>query len=115
MDENAHLRAIFQHINAMLMEHAQKKLPEIPATRSEIIEMRIANIGNNADRILGIVDAYCERQAEMMQRLMMEERFLRFPLPKKRIHLWTRLRLQLALWKATHSSLSYEPQDSERN
>lgn len=115
MDENAHLRAIFQHINAILMEHAQKKLPELPATKSGVIEMRIANIGRNADRIQGIIDAYCERQAEMMQQLMREDRFLRFPLPKKRIRLWSRLRFQIALWKAIRTSLSCAQQDCERN
>lgn len=103
MDENARLRMIFCMINEMLLDHAQAPIAELPFTREEIMDNRAAYIGRQSDRLQSIIAAYFEQQTAMMQGLMKDKRFWRFPLPRKRIPIWLRSQLRLKLWKAIRS------------
>lgn len=118
MNDHAHLKAIFQHINAMLWDEMDR--PYASSTLKtmgceSIIQRKESLIGRKADGIQNIIAAYIDKQTAMMQGLISESRFSRFPLPDRKIRLWTRLQARIALWKAIHSSLSGEPQDFERN
>ena len=105
MDENARLREIFYQINEMLWEYAQAPFGWKTEWEKEgtVMEKRAARIGRESERLQNVISAYFDQQTEMMQDLMREARFSRFPLPRKRIGLWTRIRVRLELWKAIRS------------
>lgn len=105
MDENARIREIFIQFNEILWEHAQAPFGLLASReeRETIMERRAAHIGRESDRIQKVIAAYFEQQTAMMQNLMKEARFSKFPLPQKRIGLRTRIQARLALWKAIRS------------
>ena len=102
MDENARLREIFNQFNEILWEYAQAPIGWMAQQEEEgtIMEKRAAYIGRQSDCLQNVIAAYFEQQTAMMQNLMKEARFSRFPLPRKRIGLRTRIRARLELWKA---------------
>ena len=112
MDENARLREIFRQINEMLMDYAQEPLTELSLVQKERMDAKTKRIGREAERLQNVIAAYFEQQTAMMQNLMKEERFWRFPLPRKRIPIWMRIRLRIELRKATWIWISDKRQDS---
>ena len=118
MNDHAHMKAIFQHINAMIWNEMDR--PYASSTlkmmgHESMIQRKEQLIGRKADAIQNIIAAYIEKQTAMMQDLIAESRFSRFPLPDRKIRLWTRLQARIELWKAIHSSLSSEQQDFEQS
>lgn len=100
MDENAYLHEIFKHINAILWIQAQRPAGELPRLNGGLIEARQMAVDAAGKRTENNIAAYIEQQTAMMQKLMAEERFSKFPLPKKRIGLWKRISIRRALSKA---------------
>lgn len=95
MDKNARLHVIFRQVNAMLWECAEK-----PINGHDALERRAVRIGNEAQDIGDVIDAYLEQQTAMMQKLILEARFSRFPLRRKRIPIRLRIRSRLELRRA---------------
>lgn len=113
MDENAHLHAIFEHINALLWETAQKPFLIQPYTEKKTaVEQRAERIGIVSDRMQKVIAAYFDQQTAMMQKLITDVRFSRFPMPRKRIGLLSRISIRHALWKAIRAWPWHERQDS---
>ena len=101
-DENARLRAIFHHINEMLWEYAQAPFGSLAEWKDEgsVMEKRAKHIGRESERLQEVIAAYFEQQTAMMRNLMKDARFARFPLPRKRIGLRTRISIHRELWRA---------------
>lgn len=92
MEPNRSLHTVFKQINTILWAQAER-----PADNAET---RSKRVGIEAERIKAIIAAYTEKQAAMIQALMTEPRFSKFPMPKRRIRLLTRLQARLQLWRA---------------
>ena len=114
MNENDHLHVIFRHINEMLWEYAQAPFGMLAQRKDEgkVMEKRAAYIGRQSERLQNVIAAYFDQQTAMMQGLMKDARFAKFPLPQKRIGLWKRISIRLELWKAIHSWPFHERRDS---
>ena len=110
MDENARLHVIFKQINAMLWECAEK-----PVNGNAALERRAERIGREAQEMGDVIAVYLEQQTAMMQKLIREARFSRFPLRRKRIPIRLQIRAHLELRRAIRAWLGGEPQDCERN
>lgn len=105
MDENARLREIFRQFNEMLWGYAQTPFGSLYADKDEpsAMEKRAELIGRRSKNMQKVIAVYLEQQTAMMQGLMREAHFSKFPLPRKRIGLWTRIKVRLELWKAIRS------------
>ena len=114
MDENARLREIFEQFDEILWEYAQAPFGSLATQEEEgnVMEKRAVYIGKQSQRIQEVIAAYFNQQTAMMQGIMKEARFSKFPLPRKRIGLWTRIKVRLELWKAIRSWPFREQRDS---
>lgn len=97
---NEHLHRIFDEINRVLWESAEAEIVDTYHDDRTIVQRRAKRVEIDAERLQKNIAVYLERQTAMMSSLIRDVRFSKFPLPRKRIPVWTRLQARFSLWKA---------------
>lgn len=104
MNENRQLKKIFRLIDTLLWEYAETPWRLLSQEQGKTdLEKRAMRIGTESKRMQKIIDAYCEKQTTMIQILITDERFAKYPLPMPRIDLRKRISSRIAAWKAIHA------------
>lgn len=111
MKQNKRLRKVFRLIDEMLWACAET--PSLSVSSRTVAEERAVRIGTESKRTQKIITAYLEQRTAMMQNLITDERFAKYPLPRRRIGLWWRILSRIAAWKAIHALRKRERQDRE--
>lgn len=101
---NKHLHRIFNEINHVLWESAEAEIVDTYHDDRTILQRRARRVEIDAERLQGNIAVYLERQTAMMSDLIKDVRFSKFPLPRKRIPVWTRLQARFSLWKSNRFS-----------
>ena len=111
MDANHNYLRIFREINAILWERVGASIDsDVLNTVGEFnaLDFKAKRIERKAEDAKNVICAYIDQQAKMMCSLIRESRFSRFPMPRRRIRLWTLLRVRIELWRATRAWRSAE-------
>ena len=111
MNANRSYRRIFREINEILWERVEASIDaDVLNTVGEFnaIDFKAARIERKAEDAKKVIAAYIDQQTAMMCTLIRESRFSRFPMPRRRIRLWTRLRARIELARATRAWRSAE-------
>ena len=118
MNANRSYRRIFSEINEILWERVEASIDvDVLNTVGEFnaIDFKAARIERKAEDAKKVITAYIDQQTAMMCKLIRESRFSRFPMPRRRIRLWTLLRSRIELARATRAWRSSEWRASEQN
>lgn len=99
---NASVHRIFREINHILWSECERPAHPDPYGGSAL-DIRAKRIAAEGERQKSIIAAYIDSQTTMMQKLIRKSGFSRFPLPGRRIPLWSQIRARLALWWAIRS------------